>query len=53
MSKIFSAKYYQKNKERLQKVPVKDIKIYLKKKNKNNNNMTSHKSTSTLPWVIG
>ena len=29
-----SAKYYQKNKERLQKKPVKDIEVFLKKKEK-------------------
>ena len=29
-----SAKYYQDNKERLQKKLVKDIKVFLKKKNK-------------------
>ena len=34
MSKIFSAKYYQENKEKLQKKFVKDIKIFLKKKKK-------------------
>ena len=33
MSKIPSAKYYQENKERLQKKLVKDINIFLKKKN--------------------
>ena len=39
MSKDISAKYYQENKERLQKKPVKDIKIFLKKKKKKSNNM--------------
>ena len=34
MSKNLSAKYYQENKERLQKKLVKDIKILLKKKMK-------------------
>ena len=34
MSKRLSAKYYQENKERLQKNLVKDIKIFLKKKKK-------------------
>ena len=34
MSKNLSAKYYQKNKERLQKKLVKDIKIFPKKKQK-------------------
>ena len=29
-----SAKYYQDNKEKLQKKLVKDIKVFLKKKNK-------------------
>ena len=32
MSKNLSAKYYQENKERLEKKLVKDIKIFLKKK---------------------
>ena len=42
MSKNLSAKYYQENKERLQKKKkklVKDIKIFLKKKKKKCNNM--------------
>ena len=34
MSKNLSAKYYQENKEKLQKKLVKGIKIFLKKKNK-------------------
>ena len=34
MSKNFSAKYYQENKERLLKKLVKDIKIVLKRKRK-------------------
>ena len=34
MSKHFSAKYYQENKERLQKKLVEDIKIFLRKKKK-------------------
>ena len=34
MFKNISAQYYQENKERLQKKPVKDIKIFLKKKKK-------------------
>ena len=34
MSKTLSAKYFQENKERLQKKLVKDIKIFLKKKKK-------------------
>ena len=33
MSKSLSAKYYQENKERLQKRLVKDIRIFLKKIN--------------------
>ena len=38
MSKNLSAKYYQENKERLQKKLGKDIKIFLKnKKNKSDN----------------
>ena len=39
MSKNLSAKYYQENKERLQKKLVKDIKISLKKKKKKSDNM--------------
>ena len=39
MSKNLSAKYYQANKERLQKKLVKDIKIFIKKKKKKSNNM--------------
>ena len=34
MSKTLSAKYYQENKERLQKKLRKDTKIFLKKKKK-------------------
>ena len=34
MPKNLSAKYYQENKERLQKKLVKDIKIFLKRKKK-------------------
>ena len=34
-----SAKYYGDNKERLQKRLVKDIKVFLKKKKKNSDNM--------------
>ena len=34
MYKNVSVTYYQENKERLQKKLVKDIKIFLKKKNK-------------------
>ena len=36
MPKTLSAKYYQENKERLQKMLVKDIQIFLKKKKKQN-----------------
>ena len=39
MSKTLSAKYYQENKERLQKKLVKDIKSFLKKKKKKSDNM--------------
>ena len=39
MSKNLSTKYYQKSKERLQKKLVKDIKIFLKKKNKKRDNV--------------
>ena len=38
-SKTFSAKYYPKNIERLQKKVVKDIKIFLKKKKKKRGDM--------------
>ena len=34
MSKDWSAKFYQNNKERLQKKLMKDIKVFLKKKKK-------------------
>ena len=39
MSKDSSTKYYQNNKERLQKKLVKDTKVFLKKKKKKCNNM--------------
>ena len=39
MSKNLPSKYYQENKERLQKKLVKDIKIFLKKKKKKTNNI--------------
>ena len=40
MSKKLSAKYYQENKERLQKKKLlKDIKTFLKKKKKKSDNM--------------
>ena len=39
MSKNLSAKYYQENKEIIQKNLVKDIKIFLRKKKKKSNNM--------------
>ena len=39
MSKILSAKYCQENKERLQKILLKDIKIFRRKKKKNINYM--------------
>ena len=39
MFKNLSVKYYQKNKERLQKELAKDIKIFLKKKMKKSDNM--------------
>ena len=37
--KNLSAKYYKDNKERPQKSPMKDIKVFLKIKKKRNNNM--------------
>ena len=40
MSKNLTAKFYQENKERLQKKKLaKDIKIFLKRKKKRSNNM--------------
>ena len=39
MSKNSSAKYYQENKERLQKKIMKDIKVFVKKKKKKSNNI--------------
>ena len=39
MSKTLSAKYYQENKERLQKKLAKDIKIFLKKKREKSGKM--------------
>ena len=39
MPKDYSAKYYQNNKERLQKKLAKDIKVFLKKKTKKSNNI--------------
>ena len=39
MSKNLSVKYFQENKEKLQKKLVKDIKIILRKKKKKNSNM--------------
>ena len=39
MSKPLSAKYYQENKERLQKKLEKDIRIFIKNKKKKSNNM--------------
>ena len=39
MHKDSSAKYYQNNKERLQKKLVKDFKVFLKKKKKKSNDM--------------
>ena len=39
MSKNSSARYYQDNKERLLKKPMKDIKVFLSKRKKKSNNM--------------
>ena len=39
MSKTLSAKYYKENKRKIKKKLMKDIKIFLKKKNKKNENM--------------
>ena len=43
MSKHSSAKYYQDNKERLQKKLVKDIKVFLKKEKKKSDNMVEYR----------
>ena len=42
MSKTLSVKYYQENKERLQKKLTKDIKIFLKKKKKKSGDMVEN-----------
>ena len=42
MSKHSSTKYYQENKQRLQKMLVKDIKIFLKQKKKRSNNIVEN-----------
>ena len=42
MSKTLSAKYYQENKERLQKKLMKDIKMFLMKKKEKSNNMVAN-----------
>ena len=42
MSKNLSAKYYQENKEKVQNKLMKDIKIFLKKKKKKNDNMNPY-----------
>ena len=39
MAKYSSGKFYQNNKERLQKKLVTDIKVFLRKKKKKSNNM--------------
>ena len=39
MYQNLSAKYYQENKERLQKKLAKDIKLFINKKNKKSDNM--------------
>ena len=46
MSKNVSAKYYQVNKERLQKKLVKDRKIFLKKKKKREYDRERYKNLS-------
>ena len=46
MCKNSLAKYYQDNKERPQKKPVKDIKVFLKKKKKKSDNVViKHKKS--------
>ena len=44
MSKDLSAKYYENNKERIQKKLVKDIKVFLRKIKKKSNNMVVNDS---------
>ena len=46
MSKSLSAKYYQENQERLQKKLAKDIKIFLKKKEKRQYGCERYKNLS-------
>ena len=48
MSKDSSAKFYQENKEKLQKKLLKDIKVFLKKKKKKKNNLVVN-DTKNLP----
>ena len=49
MSKNLSAKYYQQNKERLQKNLVKDINIFLKQKKENIRNFFRNKIRRPRP----
>ena len=56
MSKDSSANYYQDNKERLQKKLLKDIKVFLKKKKKKNDNMVVgntkiYQKTENKSWL--
>ena len=57
MSKNLLAKYYQENKERLQRKIMKDIKIFLKKKKQKSGNMVvnitkiSQKMKNKSLWV--
>ena len=48
MSKNLSAKYYQENKERLQKKLMPDTKIFLKKKRKKSDNMVVTKISQNV-----
>ena len=48
LSKNLSAKYYHENQERLLKKLVKDIKIFLKIKNKKSENLSEHEKISWL-----
>ena len=48
MSKDSSAKYYQNNKERPQKMVVKGIKVFLKKKKEKSNNMVQKNKKDLL-----
>ena len=52
MSKNLSAKYYQENKERLQKMLGKDIKIFIEKKKKKSDNMEKYKKLFSFALML-